>query len=343
MRNELTGKIDEKSFVLAGDVGGTKTNLGLFSAGDECIEEQVIETYPSQKASCLEEIVARFLDKHKCPITSCCIGIAGPVMNGRVKTTNLPWEVSEKDLEDRFCFEKAIIVNDLVAMAYSLAVLKKEDLFPLNNAESQEGENCVLIAPGTGLGMSLVPWINGRYQPQPSEGGHVDFGPRNEEEISLCRYLRKRFGRVSYERLVSGSGLVNIYTWLKETGGTVEQGWLTEELRNNDSARVISENGMTGKDRQCEKALDLFVSIFGSIAGNLALTGMATGGVYLGGGIVPKIKQKLLKGGFVSSFMHKGRYRQFMENVPVNIVLNDKSALIGAACHASEYERWKKA
>ena len=228
------------------------------------------------------------------------------------------------------------LVNDLVATALSIPVLAEDDLYSLTTHQSHIGHPRALMSPGTGLGMSLIPHINGRYRPQPSEGGHVDFGPKNDEHVHLYKFLRKRFGHVSYERLVSGMGLVNIYSWLKESGFSREPGWLTEQLENSDPAKVISENGLAARDVQCEKALDLFVSIMGSAAGNLALAGMATGGLYLGGGIVPQILEKLTEGQFIDSFVDKGRYRGLLKKVPVKVIVNRRAPLLGAAHHGFE-------
>jgi len=314
----------QEPFVLAGDIGGTKTNIGLFSPGVKGPVLHILESFSSRDAFNLEDIITQFLNKYQYPVKVCCFGVAGPVINGQTKTTNLPWIISEEKIRDLFDFNTVYLVNDLVAMALSIPVLEEKDLYSLNGIEPINGQNRALIGPGTGLGISLIPYVEGRYQPQPSEGGHVDFGPNSEQEIQLYQYLQERFTHVSYERLVSGPGLVNIYNWL------------TNELKSDDQAGIICEKAMAGTDRQCEKALKMFISIFGSTAGNLALAGMATGGVFIGGGICPKILDKLSEGEFLLRFIEKGRYKPILENIPVKVILNDKAPLFGAAQYIIE-------
>lgn len=324
------------AIVLAGDIGGTKTNLGLFSQENNIPVLQRFATYPSKEYSGLEELIEDFLEGQDSHIEYGCFGVAGPVMDGQVKTTNLPWLIKDVDLKKQFGLSDVALVNDLVATALSIPVLGEDDLYSLNSHQSLIGHPRALMSPGTGLGMSLIPYVEGRYLPQPSEGGHVDFGPKNDEQVQLYKFLCKRFGHVSYERLVSGMGLVNIYSWLKESGFSREPAWLTEQMENSDPAKVVSENGMTARDVQCEKALDLFVSIMGAAAGNLTLAGMATGGLYLGGGIVPQILEKLTKDRFIDSFVDKGRYRGLLKKVPVKVIMNRRAPLLGAAHYGFE-------
>lgn len=326
--------VTEKSFVLAGDIGGTKTNLGLFTGGDIGPVLHTLETFSSREMSSLEECVDLFLRKHPVTVRSVCFGVAGPVVNYQAKITNLPWTISAEKIKKQFGFETVILVNDLVATALSIPILPEKDLHSLTGVEGEIGGNRALIAPGTGLGMCLIPCVEGRYLPQPSEGGHINFGPNSEEEIQLYRYLHNRFGHVSYERLLSGSGLANIYNWLREDGFSAEPEWLANELKNDDPARIISENAIAGKDRQCEKALELFISIYGSATANLALTGLTTGGIFLGGGITPKVLDKPGEELFLQRFVDKGRYQGLLEKIPVKAILNDKAPLLGAAHHA---------
>ncbi|MGD9022420.1 MAG: glucokinase [Deltaproteobacteria bacterium] len=320
--------------VLAGDIGGTKTNLGLFRMGKKRPVPKVIETYSSPQAPNLEDIVARFLKKHPASVAGACFGVAGPVRNGYCKTTNLPWDVSEKRLKTRFGFHQVRLVNDLTATAYAIPLLRGRELFHLNPGKKAKGENLGLIAPGTGLGMALLVWHMGLYTPVPSEGGHSDFAPQNDHEMALWQYLHVRVGHVSVERVLSGPGLFIIYCWLKFTGQHPEPEWLAKEMNKDDPARVISEAALVKKDPLCVKALDLFVSILGAAAGNLALTGLTRGGMYLGGGIVPKVLPKLQEGSFMNAFVNKGRFRPLLEQTPVRVILNDKAALLGAAYKA---------
>jgi glucokinase len=321
----------DKTFVLAGDIGGTKTNLGLFVKGKVRPVPKVIETFSSQNALDLEHIVQQFLEIHPVPVTHACFGIAGPVIKGKSKTTNLPWSISEDRIKKKFDFHHVRLVNDLTATAMAIPLLSEDELYPLNQAASIKEQNLALIAPGTGLGQAMLIYQNNRYLPVPSEGGHADFAPNNEAEMKLWRYLHQHYGHVSIERVVSGSGLVNIYNWLKDSGRFNEPEWLKQKLKEMDPAKAITEAALASKDPGCVETLNMFVSIFGAAAGNLALTGITTGGVYLGGGIPPKILSKLKEDIFMEAFTNKGRFKGFLEKISVKVVLNDKAALIGAA------------
>jgi len=326
----------DKTFVLAGDIGGTKTNLGLFLKGKERPVPKVIETFSSQNAPDLEHIIRQFFEIHPVPVTHACFGVAGPVVNGKSKTTNLPWNISEDRIKKQFNFHHVKLVNDLTTTAMAIPLLNKDEFFPLNQADSIKDQNLALIAPGTGLGKAMLIYQNDRYFPIPSEGGHADFAPNSEAEIKLWRYLHQHYGHVSIERVVSGSGLVNIYNWLKDSGRLNEPDWLRQKLKEMDPAKTITEAALASKDPGCVEALNMFVSIFGNLAGNLALTGMATGGVYLGGGISPKILSKLKVDNFMEAFTNKGRFKGLLEKIPVKVILNDKAALIGAAYCAAQ-------
>ncbi|MBW1895481.1 MAG: glucokinase [Deltaproteobacteria bacterium] len=326
-------------FVLAGDVGGTKTNLGLFVRGKKRPVLKVFETYPSTEAPNLESIVDRFLERHKVAVSSACFGVAGPVKKGRCKTTNLPWDVSAIKLKNRFKWEEACLVNDLTATAYAVPLMTKRELFTLNPVRAPKRETLGLVAPGTGLGMALMVWNDGRHVPVPSEGGHSSFAPNSKDEAALWQYLHARVGHVSAERVLSGPGLFVIYCWLKFTGQAKEPKWLAEKINDGEPSRVISEAALVKGEPICVKALELFVSIFGAAAGNLALTGLARGGVYLGGGIAPKILPKLKGGLFMRAFVNKGRFTGLLSRIPVHVILNDRAALLGAAACALRREQ----
>lgn len=332
----MTTYPEDLTMVLAGDIGGTKTNLGLFLKGKKRPLPKAIETYPSRKALNLEQIIEQFLAKHPVSISSACLGIAGPVENGRGKTTNLPWTVSERKIKNRFGWDKVRLINDLAATAWAVPVLTEREFFALNRQRPARGGNLGLIAPGTGLGMALLVSKDGQYVPVPSEGGHSDFAPQSEAEMALWLYLSQRVGHVSVERVLSGPGLFIIYCWLKYTGQGEEPTWLAEKISENDPSRVIAEAALVDEQPLCVKTLDLFVSIFGAAAGNLALTGLTTGGVYLGGGIPPKILPKLKEDIFMKAFTNKGRFRELLRQIPVRVIMNDKAALLGAACCAFE-------
>jgi glucokinase len=317
--------------VLAGDIGGTKTNLGLFQRGGRRPAASVMESFPSQEAPGLEKIVERFLEKHPVRVASACFGIAGPVIHGRCKTTNLPWEVSEEGLRKRFNWPRVRLINDLVATAHAVPFLHGREIYRLNRERDRKGENIALIAPGTGLGMALLVFHEGHYISVPSEGGHIGFSPTKEEEVSLWRYLRQRHSRVSVERVLSGPGLMNIYEWLKESRSYQQPAWLKQLIETMDPGKVITDHALNGKDPLCSEALEVFVAILGATAGNLALTCMGTGGVFLGGGIPPKILPFLEKPYFLEAFADKGRFSGLMKKIPVKVILNDRAALLGAA------------
>jgi glucokinase len=317
--------------ILAGDIGGTKTNLGIFTSGKRRPLLKFFETYPSRECRDLESIITLFLKKYPVDIQSACFGIAGPVHNGACRVTNLPWEVRESGIKKRFKFKYVQLINDLTATSYAVPFLTRNEIQTVNKGHAQKNGNLALIAPGTGLGEALVVRENGGYGPVTSEGGHVDFAPNNEKEIELWRYLKKRYGHVSLERILTGQGLTDIYAFMtsrRKSRGDIK---IIQEMKKSDPAMVISQAAIKGEPASCKTALDMFVSILGAAAGNLALTGMTKGGVYLGGGIPPKILPKLRDGTFFSSFIDKGRFKGLLVDMPVYVILNSSAALLGAA------------
>jgi len=325
-----------KRVVLAGDIGGTKTNVGLFVMGKKRPKPLVIESFASREAPHLENLVDRFLKSHPAPISSACFGIAGPVINGRCKTTNLPWVVSETSLQRRFHWRHVRLLNDLAATALAVPLLRRSERVSLNKGNMQKKGTLALLSPGTGLGQAMLAYQDGEYVPLSSEGGHVSFSPTTEREIDLWRYLRKKFGHVSVERVLSGPGLVNIYSWLRDSGRFKEPLWLKVLMREGDAAKAISESALRKKQALCLESLRFYVSMLGSAAGNLALTSMAVGGVYLGGGIPPKILPALKQGVFLKTLTAKGRFSDLLSRIPVHVIVNDKAALLGAAHAAFE-------
>jgi len=327
---------DNKSLILAGDIGGTKTNLGLFLRGKKRPRPRVIETYSSKDAPNLLNILEQFIELHTPQVSVACFGIAGPVTNGKCQATNLPWSVSEAEIINRFKWARVRLINDLAATAMAIPFLNYREVFSLNRARVRKGRGFGLVAPGTGLGQALlVPGRDG-YIPVSSEGGHVDFSPQNNAQIELLRYLGKKYGHVSAERVLSGPGLFNIYSWMKDSGQYKEPAWLRKKINSTDPAMTIAKIAMEKGHPLCTEALDMFVSILGAVSGNLALTAFTTGGVYLGGGIPPKILPRLMQGPFMKSFTDKGRFRSFMEKIPVRVILNDRAAILGAAHCALE-------
>ena len=320
--------------ILAGDIGGTNTRLAFFEEKGELLKSVIEKIYPSRKHARLEEIVSTFLSEQQVSIKHACFGIAGPVKDGRCETTNLPWLVDSRILAKALDIETVRLINDLEANAYGVAVLDPDDFKIINKGGPNAKGNAAIIAAGTGLGEAGFYWDGKDLHPFACEGGHTDFAPRNELEIELLRFLSDRFEHVSYEHVLSGPGLYNIYQFLRDTGRGEEPAWLTEEVRRKDPAAVISALAVEEKSELCIQALDLFVSLYGSETGNLALKTMATGGVYIGGGIAPKIVKRLADGLFMQSFTAKGRMRSLLEAIPVCVILSDKTALLGAARYA---------
>jgi glucokinase len=321
--------------ILAGDVGGTKTRLGLFSISKDYYRLVFEKSFPSKNYRKLEVIVKDFLKGQK-KIGAASFGVAGPVINGIVKATNLPWVISTKSLHRELCLEKVGLINDLVANAYGIFVLKKNDFEILNAGKIQKG-NAALLSAGTGLGEAILFWDGKRHIPSPSEGGHIEFGPKNALEIDLLQYLFDRFGHVSYERVLSGTGLYHIYQFLRDSKRIgSEPDWLSKKMEQEDPAAVISETAQQKRNRLCVKALDIFTSIYGAAAGNLALQVTAVGGIYIGGGIAPKIIWKLKDGTFMKAFKNKGRLSEIVADIPVKVIMNDMAALLRAAYHAKE-------
>lgn len=319
--------------ILAGDIGGTNTRLALADAGPSGVRLRVEKTFRSRDWTSLEAVVAEFLAGHRTTLTGASFGIAGPVREGRCEATNLPWVVAAASVAKMLRLKRVGLINDLVANAHGIPALRGRDLVTLNQGARTAAGNRALISAGTGLGEAGVFWDGAAHRPFASEGGHVDFAPRNRVEMALLDYLMKRHGRISCERIVSGPGLVNVYRFFRDQGR--EPSWLARELREGDPAAVISRNALEGKSPLCVRALDLFVSVYGGAAGNLALAVMATGGVYLGGGIAPQIVAKLREPGFMNAFTAKGRLSPLLRDVPVRVIMNPRTALIGAARHAA--------
>jgi glucokinase len=317
--------------ILAGDIGGTNARLALFEARDGHLQQVTETVYPSRQHSGLDEIVAKFaaLDKNK--PEAACFGIAGPVVNGRSETSNLPWVVESAQLAEVLRLPQVRLINDLEANAWGIATLQPDDLVNLNLIQGQPRGNQAVVSAGTGLGEAGLYWDGNQHHVFACEGGHVDFAPRNEMEVELLQYLVARFGHVSYERILAGPGLVNVFGFLRDSGRGRPEPWLLEEMNTSDPAAAISRAAMQDKCDLCVQALDLFVSIYGAEAGNMALKVMAIGGVFLGGGIAPKILSKLKGPLFMDAFRSKGRLQKVMDAIPVRVITNDKTALRGAA------------
>jgi glucokinase len=331
-------KKNKARVILAGDIGGTKTRLGLFSVSGGRLRSLSEQTFTSKDDDSVEAIIKTFL-KGREKVSIACLGVAGPIVKGTAIATNLPWKIAEKSIKRTLHIKKTVLINDLVANAYGIGVLKEKDFEVLNVGKKQRG-NAAVLSAGTGLGAAILFWDGMQYLPSPSEGGHVEFGPRNRLELELLRYLFDLYGHVSYERVLSGAGLLNIYQFFRDTGRFgKEPAWLADKISREDPAAAIAEIAGLKKDKCCAETLDLFVSIYGAAAGNLALQVMAVGGVYIGGGIAPKIIGKLTDGTFMNAFSNKGRLSSIVERIPVRVIMNDRAALLGAAAHAVDLAR----
>ena len=317
--------------ILAGDIGGTSTRLGLFEGDLDHLETVRMKTYRSQDYKGLGPIVAEFLATESPKILAACFGIAGPVRHGKVAGPNLAWEVHDQALAQELNITKVKLINDLEANAYGIPALKPEDLVTLQAGEPGAQGNCAVISVGTGLGEAGMYWTGKTHLPFACEGGHVDFAPRDETESELLVYLRDKFGRVSYERVLSGNGQWLLYEFLRDVKGRRETPSVVDQMRSDNPAAVITRAGLAGTCDLCVDALNWYVSLYGAEAGNLALKMMATGGVYIGGGIAPKIIRKLEEHTFLISFLAKGRMQPLLEAVPVRVIMNDKTALLGSA------------
>lgn len=321
--------------ILSGDIGGTKTYLALFSLRDGVLEAVREGAYQNDRYSGPEEVLRDFLRVGEArAIESASFGIACPVVGNRCVLTNLNWTVDGNAMKGTFGLKKLTLLNDLESIGWGVELLSPHDFLVLQQGISRQG-NAALIAAGTGLGEAILFWNGSTHVPSASEGGHTDFGPKNPGEAELLDFLMKKYGHVSYERIVSGMGIENIYEFMraKKNGGEPE--WLKERFAAEGVAPVVSEEGMKGSDKDCVEALRMFVSVYGAEAGNLALKSLATHGVYIGGGIAPKIIDALSDGTFLNAFEDKGRFRDFMKTIPVRVILNDRTGLIGAANHAA--------
>jgi glucokinase len=322
--------------ILAGDVGGTNTRLAFFTLQQGRLQAVVEETFPSRQHADLESLVRRFVSSHRQPVERACFGVAGPIRRGRSEAINLAWVVDAIQLANELSLDSVALINDLEANAYGIATLSPGDYVTLNQGAADVAGNAAVIAAGTGLGEAGLYWDGAAHRPFATEGGHATFAPANALQTELLQYLMavEEYDHVSWERVVSGPGLYNIYRFLRDTGRGDEPPWLREQIRQGDPAAVISQAALSGASPLCEQTLDLFVALYGAEAGNLALKIMATGGMYVGGGIAPKIVKKLLEPTFMAAFIAKGRLQPLLQDIPVHVILNDKTALLGAARYA---------
>jgi glucokinase len=333
---EKAGEHRPGELILTGDFGGTKTNFGLFAGEPGHLRPVRFESYPTRDAGSAVQLIERFLAaaEDAGPVAEVCLGVAAPVVGGMAATVNLPWVIEARVILDHFGFRRVDLINDLVATAAAIPHLRPGQYENLNGAKSPAPGNIGLLAAGTGLGEALLIWNGRDYLPSPSEGGHKDFAPRNERQCRLLHYLARRHGsHVSVERVLSGPGLVQIYNFLREECDEPEPAWLRQRFRGADAAQVVSGTALAGEDPVCREALALFVDAYGAEAGNLALQGLTVGGMYIAGGIAPKIRQAMIAGPFMAAFGAKGRMASLLEKMPVRLITDPLIPLWGAAAY----------
>lgn len=319
--------------ILAGDIGGTKAQLALFASGSHPRSPVLEERLPTNGSPSLEALVRQFLTRANARPTRCVFGIAGPVSDNTCITTNLPWHVDGHAMSTDLGAPVSLL-NDLEATAWGLSTLTEADLLVLQPGVRTPG-NRALIAAGTGLGEAILMQDGERWRPMPSEGGHTDFGPTDSLEDELLRWLRGKYGRVSYERILSGPGLADLYRFFRETRRGQEPSEVATAFDAAEQpAAIVTQTALDGSCERARLTLDRFVKIYGAEAGNLALKSLALGGVFVGGGIAPRMIPALTRGGFMQSFFEKGRLSPVLTRIPVSVVLDPKTAVWGAAAHA---------
>jgi glucokinase len=320
--------------LLAGDIGGTKIDLAVFTSEAGPARPIQEARFPSAEYESLERVVEAFLGTASVTLDAACFDVAGPVVGGRARVTNLPWTVDAAQLAKTFNWGAVTVLNDLEAIAHALPLLRSDDLRTLNAGAPVAAGAMAVIAPGTGLGEAFLTWHDGRAHAHPSEGGHADFAPHSDREIGLLRHLLAQFNHVSYERVCSGLGIPHIYDYLRDAGEAPETPDVKERLKTaTDRTPIILQRALDGPDAcpLCAATLETFVSILGGEAGNLALKVLATGGVFIGGGIPPRILPALQEGRFMRAFLRKGRFADLMTQMPVHVIVHPRPALLGAA------------
>jgi glucokinase len=323
---------ENRAMILAGEIGATGTRLAAFEKEGSRLQLVVEKTYMSQEHSSLSEIIAAFIKAEGIAAHSACFGVAGPVRRGRSKISNLPWVIDSRDLAKQLKLDSVGMINDLEAYAYGIDGLDSKDFVTLNAGSEDAEGNRAVISARTGLGVAGLYWDGYRHHPFACEGGHSDFAPRNALEMELLAYLQKKYGRISYERLLSGPGIKNIYDFLRDAHKADEPQWLKDQIRAApDPPAVISQLAQEGKAAICDQTLSIFVSIYGAETGNCALNFLSTGGIFIGGSVAAKNVSMMKDPIFMESFLDKGRMVDLLKEIPVTIVLNDDSGIIGAA------------
>ena len=327
---------DKSLLVLAGDVGGTKTNLALFRASKNKMELVHEASYHSSTyASCLDILQIFFSEKPGLKAERICLGVAGPVLQDKVEITNLSWDLDSEDIRKMSGINDVFLINDLEATSYGLAALGPDDFIDIHPGISDQGGNIAIIAPGTGLGEAGLYWDGKYYHPFPTEGGHTDFAPRTEFDIELYTWLQKKYNIVSWEKVIAGPGIFDIYRFLCDVKKRPAEDWLEEAFSKEDPSAVISQSALEEKDPVCIETMELFVRYLARESCNLVLKMKATGGLFLGGGIPPKITSLLQQNVFYDNFLDCDRMQHLVKKVPIKIILNNKTALLGAAYYGA--------
>ena len=320
--------------ILAGEIGATRTRLAAFESEGNKLHKVVEKIYMSQEEQSLPEVIASFVKSEGIPVHNACFGVAGPVRGGKSKISNLSWTIDADELASQLRLKSVGLLNDLEAFAYGIDTLESKDFITLSAGCEDPVGNRAVISARTGLGMAGLYWDGFRHHPFACEGGHGGFSPANDLEIELLHHLQKRYGRVSCERVLSGPGIKNIYEFLRDTGKAEEPAWLLEQINNAaDSPALISQIALENKAEICEQTLSIFVGAYGSQTGDCALNFMSTGGIFLGGSIAAKVVPKMRDPAFLKAFLNKGRMETLLRDVPVKIVLNDDSGILGAALY----------
>jgi glucokinase len=328
--------------ILAGDIGGTKVHLALYEFSGGQLQSIRDKKFPAHEFATLDEVVNKFLagedgaaPARKEDILAACFGCPGPVHDGRLKLTNLPWTLDTRELSKSLSIKHIFLINDLEANGYGIPELALDKIFTLHAGDPESVGHRGLMSAGTGLGEALLIWDGKKHRPIPSEGGHCDFAARSNREIALLEYLRQTLkGRVSWERVVSGLGIKNVYAFLRDVEKIGEPGWLKDRMMAEDPNAVIGACAEDGSSSLCFETMKIFAGAYGAEAGNIALKVLATGGIYIGGGIAPKILKTLQNGAFVQAFLDKGRLSPLLGSIPVRVILDDTCALLGAAAYA---------
>src|SRR5256884_6527615 len=325
---------ENRRMILAGEIGATRTRLAAFETQGNKLQQVVEKIYMSQEQSGLPEIISDFIRTEGIPVQSACFGVAGPVRAGRSKISNLPWIIDSRQLTRQLKLNSVGLINDLEPYAYGIDALESKDFIALSEGSEDAEGNRAVISARTGLGVAGMYWDGFRHHPFACEGGHSDFAPRNALEMELLAYLQKKYGRISYERLLSGPGIKNIYEFLRDAHKAEEPRWLKDQIAAaSDPPAVISQLAQEGKAAICDQTLSIFVSIYGAETGNCALNFLSTGGIFIGGSVAAKNVSKMKDPIFMESFLDKGRMVELLKEIPVTIWLNDDSGIIGGAGH----------